>query len=314
MLPLLPLALFLAGCQPTPRAQEPGPATTTAQPKQPVMFEYLGKRRASSRPTLVHANTAPGSSDELDPARRGPKGWTIALMKLTGPGAEVAAQQALTTIASQTGLAGTGILAEQGSYTVICGDYPSQTDPRAQDDLARIRALRVDAATPFEGAMLMPPGLAQASREGSMPDFDLSTLRSRRGNDAAYTLQIAMYTALDNAPPTDKELDEFRAAAERAVSELRAQGEEAFYYHGPRGSTVTLGVFGEDDYRMSLRTDALGGVRSAGTQTSTQLRALQERHPHTLVNGQGLRFRRSADNAGPQGKGVMQPSLLVKIP
>src|SRR5690606_17423075 len=85
----------------------------------------------------------------------------------------------------------------------------------------------------FATAFLAPP--AGDPDPGAIPQYHLSRARIEFGAQSRYTLQIAVYESNNPA--------EARRAAEQAAAQLRADGEPAFYYHGPSRSMVTLGAF-----------------------------------------------------------------------
>lgn len=187
------------------------------------------------------------------------------------------------------------------SIAIAHGMFSSGDDPAARTALRQIQDLQVDGKRPFAAALLVPPPLT--SVEGSLPDYDLATLRARAPG-AVFTLQVAVYKRTDGKPATDSDLAQFRKAAETAVMEYRGQGEEAFYYHTARASTVTIGAFSEDDYSgRQVRPD--GRITTGTPVPSPALAELMKRFPHTLVNGQGLAV-------GSQQR--LQPSLVVEIP
>jgi hypothetical protein len=79
---------------------------------------------------------------------------------------------------------------------------------------------------------------------------------------------------------------------------MRRQGEQAFYFHGPLRSMVTVGLFGIDEYdlrQLRLRSPAIA--------------RLMERFPHNLVNGAGVKRKRAG-----QAEAVMDPSFVVGVP
>lgn len=187
------------------------------------------------------------------------------------------------------------------SIAIAFGMFPSGDAPDARQALRQIQDLEIDGKRPFATAILVPPPLTAI--EGSLPDYDLGTVRSRVIG-AAFTLQVAVYKRTDNKTATDTDLAQFRKAAEQAVLEYRRQGEEAFYYHTARASTVTIGVFTEDDYSgRQVRAD--GRVTTGAPIPSPALAELLKRFPHTLVNGQGLAVG---------GEQRLQPSMVVEIP
>jgi hypothetical protein len=95
-----------------------------------------------------------------------------------------------------------------------------------------------------------------------------------------------------------EELAEFRKRAEEAVVSLRREGEEAFYYHGPRGSMVTVGVFGPKDL----------DVTKPGRE-SFALREARRKFPFNLVNGAQLLVKTKT-----QQSQSAQPSFVLQIP
>jgi len=222
--------------------------------------------------------------------------WTITLGTIpAGPTGQVEAMGTLSR-ARELGL-GSAKLERRGDRSMLMyGSYTGPDDPAAAQDLARIRAITADGIRPFGSAVLTPP--MTGSLAGAIPEYDLGTAYRRFGKRALYTLQVAVYQKEGDEAVTDEELDEIRTAAEKAAIDMRRTGEEAFYYHGPRRSTVTVGLLGEEDA-------ARGGV----VRDSPKVRELQKRHPLNLVNGQGVRTRVKG-----QADFELQRSFLVAIP
>jgi len=268
--------------------------------KPPASLAAEGREVLSGPPT---ASWSVNSATELEPLSRAEapeasREWTIVLVAYRGENQAANARRAVEKVRTEAGLE--GVRAERrGDATVVAyGSYEDPEDPRAQADLKRIQEMEVGGGTPFSLAVLSPP---PDSAEGSLPQFDLRNVTESFGPDALYTLQVAIYTRNDDERPSRQELEEFRRKAEQAVLQLRAEGEKAFYYHGPFSSTVTIGVFGPDDFEED-------GNPFTPPKQSERLKAARERHPYNLVNGQGVRDK------GPDGKERMQPSGLVAIP
>jgi len=185
------------------------------------------------------------------------------------------------------------------------GHYPAPSDETARRDLARVRATTVEGGRPFADAYLAPP--PGDVFKGSVPEFDLRNARDQFGPERAkYTFQVGVYGEADpRAPlPSERELKEFRAAAELAAATLRREGEMAFYYHGPVRSTVTIGLFSERDI----------DPRQPGGEIAA-LRELRKRQPYNLLNGKGIKeiLKGQTDRDGrPREK--MQESRLVAVP
>jgi hypothetical protein len=209
---------------------------------------------------------------------------------------EQGAQMALDRVRTKGGLPQAYMERRGKSMVVAYGRYPGPNDKQAQEDLKRIQSLTIDGSAPFAGALLSPP--PYDSHPGSIPEYDLSTLKQRRGKDALYTLQVAAYTRMDGKPPSQQDLADFRTAAEKAAVELRREGEEAFYHHGPRMSVVTVGVFGDKDL------DPVHPGKESMTVTT-----VRKRHPLNLVNGEGVKVKLRGQ---PEAK--LQPSFIIAIP
>jgi hypothetical protein len=244
-------------------------------------------------PPVALAGSEPGT-----PALpTGSKDWTIVIAGFDKVAEVPLATAALARVRAQPGMGG-AFLEERGKAVVVAfGKYPSLDAPAARADLDRIRGLTVEGGTPFAGAMLAPPVFD--ALPGTIPEYDLRNAKAQAGADkAAYTLQVGVYCRLDDQEPSPKELAEFRKAAEKAAVEMRRQGEQAFYFHGPRRSMVTVGLFGPDEYE--LRQSRL---------RSPAIARLMERFPHNLVNGAGVKRKRAG-----QAEAVMDPSFVVAVP
>jgi len=223
-------------------------------------------------------------------------GWTIMLGTIAaGPTSQVEAMGTLSR-ARDLGLGSTRLERRGDRSLLMYGSYSGPNDPGAAQDLARVRAITADGMRPFAGAVLAPP--MTVSLSGAIPEYDLGTAYRRFGKRALYTLQVGVYQKEGEEALTKEELGAIRAAAEKAALDLRRTGEEAYYYHGSRRSTVTVGLLGEEDA-------ARGGI----VRDSPKVRDLQRRHPLNLVNGQGVRTRVKG-----QAEFELQKSFLVAIP
>ncbi len=226
--------------------------------------------------------------------------WSIVIAGFRGPQAEAQATQALAKT-REAGIDG-AYLERRGEVTALAfGRYDAANDPVGLAALDSLRAIQIDGARPFARAMLAPPSPDMLT--GSIPEYDLRTVKKRFGVDAIYTLQIGLYGRSERVQPEAAELAEYRQLAERAVYELRRGGEQAFYYHAPSRSMVTIGVFGPDDYdplTTGLESDTLRGARL--------------RHPYNLLNGQGIRERVKGKPENDPDAWRLQPSSLVGIP
>ncbi|HYE60840.1 MAG TPA: hypothetical protein VD997_02495 [Phycisphaerales bacterium] len=258
--------------------------------------------RPAEQPKLAFEPFAKEAPEVMNSAPRAPGGearqaaWSIVIVAASGEQANELAATALQKVRTVGGLPQAYTEQRGKSVVVAYGRYSGPDDPQAGRDLERIQGIEVDGERPFRGAVMVPPPFE--ALEGSIPEYNLSSVKKARGKDALYTLQIAMYTRLNVNHPKPEELAEFRKNAEQAVNNLRREGEEAFYYHGQRGSMVTVGVFGPKDH----------DVTKPGRE-SFALSEARRKYPFNLVNGAQLLVK-----VKNQAKASAQPSFLVPIP
>lgn len=225
-----------------------------------------------------------------------PNSWTIALVAFRGDGADEAGRMALHKVQTEGGLP-RAFSERRGDAVVIChGAFDSPDSPQASQELKRVQAIDIGGKRPYADAILSPP--LQATNLGSSPQFNLVQAKAMLGDEALYTLQVAVYGRRDLLKPTEADLAEGRKAAETAALRLRQEGEQAFYYHGPRMSMVTVGIFGIEDFDPQTPS-----------YKSTRLIEAQKRHPYNLYNGAGIKEK----IAGAKDS-RLQPSSLVAIP
>lgn len=236
--------------------------------------------------------------------------WSIVISVLRGDGADQAARRTQAIIESEGGIRGTYI-EKRGDTTVVAfGHYDDPTTEGAQMDLIRIRATVVGGQQPYLGAALAPPPFESI---GTIPQYNLTVAKDLPSNrNTIYTLQIAQYCRSDNQPPTIAEREEFRRAAEQAAISLRREGEEAYYFHGPRMSLVTIGMFNDAEYRTQNKR-SMNNPESTVMLTKPveviEIKQIRERHPYNLVNGQAMKTRMKGDN-----ESRIQTSIMVEIP
>ncbi|HZW10375.1 MAG TPA: hypothetical protein VFF69_10770 [Phycisphaerales bacterium] len=229
--------------------------------------------------------------------------WSIVLATFWGEKHEEAGRLGLHKVRAEAGLPGAYLETRDKATVIAYGRYESPSDPAAQADLARIRAVRVDGGAPFAAALLTPP--APEHLAGSLPELDLRNAKKQFGEDKAlYTLQVAIYGRGDRSAATAEEVAEFRKAAEDAAVLLRRDGELAFYYHAPERSMVTVGIFGQEEYDPLNRP----GIEGFG------LIEARERHPLNLLNGKGIREKLPGVDESDPRAWRMQPSMLVGVP
>jgi len=209
---------------------------------------------------------------------------------------------ALERVTASVDMPGIRLMEQSGGRPplIVVGRYTDPDGDAAQRDLRKVRALDVDGRKPFTGAVLVPE-IDSAPADTRLARHDLRQAKKLYEGDAVYTLQIGVYAREDERRPSSADLDSFRKAAEDAVTRLRREGEEAFFYHGPNGSMVTIGVFNDRD----MDTSVVPPIESR------RLIDARSRHPNNLLNGRGVREVRGD---GGRGEPRLQPSRLVLIP
>lgn len=310
-----------ASAQPEPGSRKPKQSTpaktpaTSTTPKKDGKTKSLAEEGRELFPQAPDAASTGGISREPD--------WRILLATVTGPDAGALAQQALWKVqnvsqlpeaylierqptpgearkpSTKSGSKEAQVPAPSETWFVCYGRYPSPTDPRAVADLDRIRQLRVASERPFAGAVLLPPDDDERAITSA---HDLRTVRTTYATDGPlYTLAIGFYTRADLGKPTPEELREYRTLAEEATAKLRREGDQAYFYHGPNGSQVTIGVFTPEDYDPVAKQ----GVESLALTDARQ------KYPNYLLNGMG-QVRTVVNSVG--WRKELVPSTLVEVP
>jgi len=149
---------------------------------------------------------------------------TILLVEYEGPQAGATGEALAGELASK-GITDVFVVAGPNHASVCLGRFSSMRDPRAIAQLQRVGRIQDDTGQrPFIGAALVP--IPEAPPEDPWP------LEKAKGQ---YTLHVASWGASGR-----------QAAAQDYARELRARGLEAYVYHGPRLSMVTIGSFGPE--------------------------------------------------------------------
>ncbi len=298
--------LVWGGCKDRTRQPDPEVTAELRTEGQGLFGRPLETPLVAPRILLDEPSSAPPSfADSLDerepsaPVLSPSEGWSI-LVSRVPESSPASAPVLLDRIRTAGGLPGATLQRRAGGLVITLGSFSTPTSAQAQDALKRVRATEVNGARPYAFAFFAPP--TGEGVTGANPEWDLRRVRSRLGSRAEYTLQVGVYARLSGGVPSADEVAQFRKAAEEAVTTLRGEGEQAFYYHGPTSSTITIGVFDETEHDSTV----------APAMESRRLKSLRERHPNNLVNGAGFRETVQTDS----GRSIrrLQRSQLVQIP
>ncbi|HYE02888.1 MAG TPA: hypothetical protein VD963_06605 [Phycisphaerales bacterium] len=220
----------------------------------------------------------PGARDAGAARESAADAWSIILYAFRGPDARALATEALRATQTQ-GRLPEAFIQERGESVVIAlGRFAGPDDPEAQAEIARVKRLVVERSRPYDLAFLAPP--YKGTLLGARPEYNLVSAAAQFPGRAKYTLQVGFYGREELASPSEADLRESRRAAEEAAARLRAEGELAYYFHGPKRSMVLVGVFDETDF--DPQTPRFRSPRLVQTQ---------KRFPHNLYNGKAMKAR-----------------------
>lgn len=240
---------------------------------QPLSIDGSGAPATTGAraPITTERTPSPGSD---------PDGWSIVLERIGGPSHAERARERASVIARALGRSDVRARTVGSGSAVVLGGYNGPEDPRAQRDLEYVKSLTSGGARPYAMAILVPPPVEQGD------NTRYSLVEAAKGMEPIYThtLQVAVYAGDEERRRSD---------AERYTTQLRRQGHEAYFFHGRRVSSVTIGAFTSRDFDLDT------GVVSA------RLEKLQEEFPHNLYNGEIQRDPETGDAWN---------SALVEIP
>ncbi len=216
---------------------------------------------------------APGQSEET--------GWAVLIKRFEGSTAGHQANRLVERLRTELGLRDVWLVQRPREALVLRGRFEQRGALDAQQTLRLTRGIELDGKRPFAASELT---LLSGESPNEESPLDL------RKHSGMYSLQVAVYDAEIGA--------DFRAKAEQAARALREEGDEAYFYHGPNRSLVTIGLFGEEDLVQQ------GTVSTYGPRVTE----VQKKYPYNLVNGLTLVERWANEPERPQ------PSFLVRVP
>jgi hypothetical protein len=198
---------------------------------------------------------------------------TVLLVEYKGPEAAASAHRVADEIAGQN--LPDVFVVEGADYAAVCvGRYPTWNDPKAQEMLARVRRIRdARGQYPFQGVMLVP-----------VPEPAPKTSWALEDAPGVYSLYVAGWES-----PGRKE------NAQAYAAKLRKEGWEAYVYHGPHLSMVSIGAFGPDLF------DDASKIGRPGAKPEIV-------HPKALEILRAFSYLRIEDQATPV------PSTAIRIP
>lgn len=255
--------------------------------KKPADFKEEGKK--------LFDKNKPASGGNAGKDAAGTAEWAVAVFTFRGDERAAESKRVLEYIRGR-GLPDARMEERGPSVVILVGSFSDPQSADAQAALDRIRKIKIEDNLPYASAFLAPP--SSNAGEGRRPEINLLRVKEQHPG-ALYSFQVAAYGRDDikDRPATEEELKESRRSAEQAALQLRSEGEEAYYYHGPRKSMVTIGTFDLTDYDPQMPQFE-----------SDRIKQVRKRHPLNLYNGAAIKIKT------PGNPDYLQPSQLVAIP
>lgn len=224
--------------------------------------------------------------------RLGDDGYAIVLKRYDGPRRQREAESLVRKLATELNVPDIWVREESGQAVVYRGRYADARRSTAQNDLRQTQMLVLDDKRPFSDASLVPLSV------GSVVAYNPVDLKQVR-MAGYYTLQVAFFD--ENAGP------DYRQLAENYARELIQKGDKAFFYHGPKMSLVTVGLFDDSDI-LQVQQDGPAGIPIIAQAYGPRVKELQQKFPNNLGNGM------TVVEKGPDGVSRTQTSFLVPVP
>ena len=225
-------------------------------------------------------------------------GWSVLLASVTGAEHQANANAIREEVIRRyPQLNDAYVSTTQRGSVVLVGHFTGPQDPAAQAELKVVKEINEGNMRAFPRAMLTRMG---AGAEAGPPGpNDLRIVRRTRPNATLYSLQIAVWSAFGT---NELKMSDIKRSAETLCRQLRAEGNDAYYFHDfdTKTSIVTVGVFGADAYD------------SKSTLYAPEVEAVMKKFPKHLVNGEELLM--PVDMRDPTGKTMPQSPRLVEIP
>lgn len=247
-------------------------------------YEEISRSPRTNKWASIPWDPKPGDPEFGRGDEASSRGYAIPLASFQGANRHVEAYSLIQQIREQTQLADLWSQDDGQKYTVYHGKYRTPDQFDAEANLEFVRKAKIDGETPFADAELEP--ITRGTRAQTSPN-DLRQYAQR--SHGLHTFEVAIFTA---------EAGPFRREAEALAERLREAGEEAYFYHGPNSSSVTIGIFTLEDFVRVGHTDGYGPA----------IRAVQQRHPHILING---KTELAVEDDPASGS---EPTKLVRVP
>ncbi|MEM7227356.1 MAG: hypothetical protein AAF432_00930 [Planctomycetota bacterium] len=305
------MLLFALGCEASPEQAESDGVRTydMSYLDELLSSDFDWDSGSSSSDNVLQqdwlASYAAGSSARVVPVQdrvayaEVRTGWTVLLKTFTNENHEAAAHTMRTTVTQIAPQLGEAYVQTTGESSLVAfGFFDEPTDEDAQAGLAAVKDTEFRGQKLFPLAMLSPIKIGE---EGDLHPYDLRVVRQTypRIRDL-YTLDIAVWGGFDS---DEWPRERVRQTAESFALQLRAKGEDAYFFHNDASglSSVSVGVFDSRAYDAQSQ------------MLSSEVRAVMKKFPYRLTNGEPLFMLEDPQNPEASRK-IPQPSMLSVIP
>lgn len=309
---------------PKPAAEGAGVSMSAGSTRTPI--------NASAAPlSNAPVSNAPAPQVEAPPAPPADATTTLMVQDFTGPVHVQEATRAKQEMLRSSGLKAWYVVHQEDRSTLFHGYYKSPNDTTARRDRELIASLHDRLGNNLFRSVVAVP--VDAPDPNAPSEWNLANLRKDKSDTRHYyTLQIAAY----------KDTVERKQAAIESVKAARAQGVEAYYFHGPTASLVCIGCWSIDAIKRDTENRAQMNNANPDQQllvvtglpltkqqesrfmkeaerknmkvvapevivTDRSLKAAMEQYPYHLING-NEEFDKVTH------KPIPRPSLLVLVP
>ncbi len=228
----------------------------------------------------------PKSEQARTAKRQAPTTYSVQLATFVGPDRQSDVISMIRQLRTETELTDLWV-ADTGEQSLLqIGRFRSPSDLDARFALRAARDAKIDGEKLFPNAQVLP---IQTGYGDPGVELDPHDLRQFAGTPDYHTLEVAIFTPANGA---------FRAAAQKLADQLRKKDHDAYFYHGPNASSVTIGLFTRDDWDLVGTTEVYG----------PRIQALRAEFPDLLVDGEK---RERIEGDPTQGN---EPSKIVRVP
>ena len=224
--------------------------------------------------------------------------WGVLLTQYRGRDSQAQARQLIQHLRREAGVTDAWAINAPNATSVYRGRFADPSTEAAHRTLTETRRIELDGERPFADARLTSPHLGgvtggDGGGGGGGDPIDLAQYPNY------YSLQVGFF---DDHHGSDR-----RRAAEQWARELRDEEHQAYYYHGPTRSMVTIGLFRYEQAFTAVDDPRRQADQARVDAYSGRVRQLQQEFPHTLANGHPLYLEDE------QGRRQEQPTVLVRV-